>query len=332
MIHLILNDEAGASPRRLPFFLAMEEWAARRLPSEEYFFTWSVEPTVIIGRNQDLETEVDQEYCGNKGIMIVRRRSGGGCVYADRDNLMLSYISPHVDVLGTFADYTARVCDALGRLGLDAVASGRNDITIGGKKVSGTAFFHLPGRSIVHGTMLFDTNFENMMNAITPSRAKLESNRVKSVESRITTLKSLLPDLTIDVLDKVLTDTLTDSCLVLDEKAVSEIEQIEQSYYRPEWLERGRRVPTVRVKNVGEIALVADCDSNGFIKDIDVAGDSFVLRDLSGLADTVRGAALDRAVLSARLAGTNVADYVAGLDNETFIRLLLDSKITETIS
>ncbi len=113
--------------------------------------------------------------------------------------------------------------------------------------------------------MLFDEIFQNMMNAIPPSRAKLESNRFKSVESCITTLKSLLPDLTIDVLDKVLTDTLTDSCLVLDEKAVSEIEQIEQSYYRPEWLERGRRVPTVRVKNVGEIALVADCDSNVFI-------------------------------------------------------------------
>ena len=122
---------------------------------------------------------------------------------------MMSYIAPRIDVLGTFADYTARVCAALGSLCLDAAVSGRNDITVGGKKVSGTAFYHLPGRSIVHGTMLYDTNFENMMNAITPSRAKLESNMVKSVESRITTLKSLLPALTHKELKAALNRNIT---------------------------------------------------------------------------------------------------------------------------
>ncbi|MDE6396253.1 MAG: lipoyltransferase [Muribaculaceae bacterium] len=332
MIHLTLNDEAGARPRRLPFFLAMEEWAAAQLPADEYFFTWSVEPTVIIGRNQDLETEVDREYCAARGIEIVRRRSGGGCVYADRDNLMLSYVSPRIDVLGTFADYTARVCKALAALGIDAVVSGRNDITVGGKKVSGTAFYHLPGRSIVHGTMLYDTDFENMMKAITPSRAKLESNMVKSVESRITTLRSLLPGLTLEELNTALIRNITDSSLVLDNRAVSEIEQIEQRYYRHEWIERRQTSPTVRIKGVGDIALTPRCNEDGSIDSFEIGGDAFVLKDTSELVNRVRGAKKDADALARRLEETDVSDFIAGLTNATFIDLLLKPKETETIS
>lgn len=332
MIHLILNDEAGARPRRLPFFLAMEEWVAVQLPPDEYFFTWSVEPTVIIGRNQDLASEVDRGYCAERGIEIVRRRSGGGCVYADRDNLMLSYISPHIDVLGTFADYTARVCNALASLGIAAVVSGRNDITVGGKKVSGTAFYHLPGRSIVHGTMLYDTDFDNMMNAITPSRAKLESNMVKSVESRITTLRTLLPSLTLEELNTALIRNITDSVLVLDDRAVSEIEHIEQRYYSPGWLESGRRASTVRVNGVGEIAVVPRYDDNGLIDGFELAGDAFVLKDMSELVNLVRGVQKDADALVRRLNGTDVSDFIAGLTNDTFIGLLLAPKETETIS
>lgn len=325
MIHLILNDEAGARPRRLPFFLAMEEWVAVQLPPDEYFFTWSVEPTVIIGRNQDLASEVDRGYCAERGIEIVRRRSGGGCVYADRDNLMLSYISPHIDVLGTFADYTARVCNALASLGIAAVVSGRNDITVGGKKVSGTAFYHLPGRSIVHGTMLYDTDFDNMMNAITPSRAKLESNMVKSVESRITTLRTLLPSLTLEELNTALIRNITDSVLVLDDRAVSEIEHIEQRYYSPGWLERGRsNRPTVHIDGVGEIALTLRLNDDGRIDGLDIDGDPFVIGDVGVISSAMAGAVPDHESLSQRLAGIDTSRFISGLTTERFIELSLN--------
>ena len=91
MIYVSLpNDEQ----RKLPFYLAVEEYVARELPAGDYFFMWQVQPTVIFGRNQLIEAEVDIDYCRANGIATYRRKSGGGCVYADLDNIMFSYITP----------------------------------------------------------------------------------------------------------------------------------------------------------------------------------------------------------------------------------------------
>ena len=79
--------------RRLTFYLAMEEYVARHFDGNDYFFMWQVEPTVIFGRNQLIENEVNMDYCHKHGINTFRRKSGGGCVYADMDNIMFSYIT-----------------------------------------------------------------------------------------------------------------------------------------------------------------------------------------------------------------------------------------------
>ena len=142
MINVILPD---SSPHRLPFYLTMEEWIARRLPAGDYFFTWQVDPTVIFGRNQDIDKEVDLDYCRRHGIAFYRRRSGGGCVFADRSNIMFSFITPSEQVVTTFSRYTSLVARMLQSLGLDAEAGGRNDITVGGRKVSGQRFLSPAG-------------------------------------------------------------------------------------------------------------------------------------------------------------------------------------------
>lgn len=236
MKHVILPKSAASARRRLPFYLAMEEWVAGALPEGEYFFTWRVAPTVIYGHCQDVAAEVDMAYCRSHGIEFYRRKSGGGCVYADMDNIMLSYICPGADVEPTFARYTAMVAGALRGMGLDAVPSGRNDVEIGGRKVSGGAFYRMADRSIAHSTMLFDTDMEHMLRAITPSKAKLESHKVKSVEARITTISPMLPGMTIEEFNRRLIASVTDSEIVLSEAQVAEIENLEQFYYRPEWL------------------------------------------------------------------------------------------------
>lgn len=146
----------------------MEEWIARHLSPDDYFFIWRVKPTVICGRNQDIEKEVNLPYCRTHGIDVVRRRSGGGCVYADMNNWMFSFITPDEVVSTTFGRYTTLIAGMLRSLGFDASATGRNDIYIYNRKVSGNAFYHMPGRSIVHGTMLYDIDVERMTNAITP--------------------------------------------------------------------------------------------------------------------------------------------------------------------
>ena len=90
MKYISLPDE---KVRRLSFYLAMEEFVARRLDEPDGFFLWQVEPSVIFGRNQVVENEVNLDYCKAHGIKVYRRKSGGGCVYADMDNLMWSFIT-----------------------------------------------------------------------------------------------------------------------------------------------------------------------------------------------------------------------------------------------
>ncbi|MDE5839156.1 MAG: lipoyltransferase, partial [Paramuribaculum sp.] len=94
--------------RPLPFYLAMEEWLARNF-NEDFFFTWQVDPTVICGRNQIVDLEVDIDFCRKNSINICRRKSGGGCVFADRKNIMFSYITNSTSVTTDFIAYTSRI-------------------------------------------------------------------------------------------------------------------------------------------------------------------------------------------------------------------------------
>lgn len=281
---------------------------ARTLPEGEYFFVWNVEPTVICGRHQDIPVEVDLAYCRSHGIDVVRRKSGGGCVYADLDNLMLSYISPLTDVQSAFKAYTEMVAGALRGLGVAAEASGRNDVLIGGRKVSGGAFLRLPGRSIAHSTMLVSTNFENMLNAITPDRSKLEAHRVKSVKSHITTLSEHLPSLTVDALASHLIEAVTDSELTLTREQVGEIEAIEQTYYDPQWLlldgeatRHGRRI-----EGVGTIRPIVEMDGDT-IKSMALKGDFFNSSDFTPILDRCAGLPLEAERLEKALVGIDQA-------------------------
>ena len=187
MKYVVLTDQ---KERRLSFYLAMEEYVARHLgEDDDLFFMWQVRPTVIFGRNQSLESEVNVDYCRQHGIEMYRRKSGGGCVYADECNIMMSYISKDENVGLTFNRFVNMLLLVLRKMGIEATGTSHNDVMIGDKKVSGAAFYHLPGRSIVHSTMLYDTNMEHMLNAITPSMEKLQSKGIKSVRQRITLLK-----------------------------------------------------------------------------------------------------------------------------------------------
>lgn len=323
MINVILPD---SSPHRLPFYLTMEEWIARRLPAGDYFFTWQVDPTVIFGRNQDIDKEVDLDYCRRHGIAFYRRRSGGGCVFADRSNIMFSFITPSEQVVTTFSRYTSLVARMLQSLGLDAEAGGRNDITVGGRKVSGNAFYHLPGRSIVHGTMLYDTDLAHMAGAITPSRSKLESKKVASVESHITTLCRHL-DIDINEFIDYATRYLADSTLQLSASQVEEIEEMSQPYYTREWIYGRRNARSIskdrRIEGVGEFNIDIERDGDR-IRDIEMHGDFFITGDLDSLLDKIKGTEATPAALAGAIAETDCGSVIAGLEADDLIRIILD--------
>ena len=221
--------------RQLSFYLAMEEYVARHMQEPDCFFMWQVAPTVIFGRNQVVENEVNLEYCREHDIRLVRRKSGGGCVYADMDNLMLSMVTDGDNVGFTFNRFVTMIQLALHKIGVSATSTAHNDIMIGDRKVCGTAFYQLPGRSIVHSTMLYDTNMQHMLNAITPSAEKLEKKGIQSVRQRITLLKDHTP-LSLDEIKQKIRDTLCDGELVLTEEQVAGIEEIEQTYLKQDFI------------------------------------------------------------------------------------------------
>ena len=236
MVNVVLPDDKD---RSLAFFLAMEEFVAREIEGEA-FFVWRVAPTVIFGRNQVLENEVNQEYCRENGVEIVQRKSGGGCVYSDKGNIMISYVSGRGADRGivseVFEKYLSELTSCLCSLGLEAEKSGRNDILVGGRKVSGNAFHQLPDRSIVHGTLLYDTDMDALEVAIRPPVEKLERHGVASVRQRVVNIAELVTPTShealksVEALEKYIVDYFTEGEVRLNEDDVRRIEEIATGY------------------------------------------------------------------------------------------------------
>ncbi len=234
MIHIQVPSD-----KRLVWYLAMEEYIGhtiRHYP-EGVFFTWVVDPTVVFGRHQVMEQEVNMAFCHANNIQAYRRKSGGGCVYADRGNLMLSQIVPNTHAEQVFQQYLDKVAALLRELGLPAVKSEHNDILVDGHKVSGNACYTLRECTIVHGTMLYDVDFDMLQAAISPTRQKLEKHGVQSVRQRVCNLRPMLAqthdigELADHLINRLCTKSI---CLT---KADSEaIDTIEQTYLNPEFI------------------------------------------------------------------------------------------------
>ena len=232
-----INLPEAHEVRSLSFYLAMEEFVARYVDADDCFFMWQVEPSVIFGRNQMIENEVNLTYCQEHHIQVYRRKSGGGCVYADSDNVMLSYISKGDNVGLAFNRFIQMMLLVMRKMGVEAVGTRHNDILIGDKKVCGTACYHIDGRNIVHSTMLYDTNMEHMLQAITPSQEKLQSKGIQSVRQRITLLKDHVT-LSLEEVKALIRQTLCSDERTLTAGEVAEIEQLEQEYLRKDFINK----------------------------------------------------------------------------------------------
>ncbi len=171
-------------------YLAMEADMVKTI-QEPTFFTWVVSPTVIYGRHQCAEAEVNEAYCHAHGIAVVQRQSGGGCVYADRGNLMISFVSPSTRSQEVFDQFLVLLSGALRQLGYEAVTTAHNDVLVGDRKVCGTACYTTPTGTVVHACMLYNVNLTDLEAAITPSEAKLAKHAVASVRQRVRNLREI---------------------------------------------------------------------------------------------------------------------------------------------
>ena len=180
--------------------LALEEilcsYAAEK--GETVMFLWQNRLCCVIGINQNPWLECDVEAMDKAGALLVRRRTGGGAVCHDLGNLNFSFCAPK----GSFDTKkgNAIVLSALRTLGINAAASGRNDICVSGKKISGSAFRHSGDFSLHHGTLLVNSELSLFPKFLTPDSQKLNAKGVRSVEARVANLSDFAPDVTVEVL------------------------------------------------------------------------------------------------------------------------------------
>jgi len=335
---LPLDVPAG---RELVFYLSVEEYVAGSLPSflegtpfEGVFFLWRTPPTVIFGRNQVMEAEVDRNFCREKGITLSRRKSGGGCVYSDSGNIMVSCILPSTDVKDVFGMFLSALEGFLRSVGVDASISGRNDVMAGGRKVSGNAFLRMTSSSVIHGTLLYDCDLETMQRAITPHPDKVKSKGVDSVRSHVANISSLMEDpLPIGEFMEKLKEYFCGSTapVALSPSSFEEVLKVEETYLDPSFISGRKHSYSIergaRVDGVGEVDVEMDLEGDS-IQGLHLGGDFLSLRegidDL--LSERLRGRPDDREAAEKALEGLVMENYVLNLTSKAFLDVAFGKK------
>ena len=311
---------------QLPFYFAVEEYVARHYTDDDYFMGWRVNPTVMLGRNQLIDNEVNTDYCKEHKIDIFRRKSGGGCIYADKGCIQFSYISRAVNANEAFAAYMQRMADLLKGLKIDAQLSGRNDILINGTKVSGCAFYQLSNRSVLHNSLLFDTQLDHLSNALTPAKEKLQSKGVASVRQRVTNVATYTQLDILAFMDYVRQDMCGTEVLELTEEDMKEVAEIEKELSSDNFVygknPKYSLVRKHRFEGVGTLEAHIELKNN-IIGSINMVGDYFLLGDIDhDFLYLLKGCEFTREAVEERLENIDLSTIIRGLKLRQFLRLL----------
>ena len=313
---------------QLPFYFAVEEYVARHYTDDDYFMGWRVNPTVMLGRNQLIDNEVNTDYCKEHKIDIFRRKSGGGCIYADKGCIQFSYISRAVNANEAFALYMQRMADLLKGLKIDAQLSGRNDILIDGTKVSGCAFYQLSNRSVLHNSLLFDTQLDHLSNALTPAKEKLQSKGVASVRQRVTNVATYTQLDILSFMDYVRQEMCGTEVLELTEEDMKGVAEIEKELSSDDFV-YGKNpkysfVRKHRFEGIGTLEAHIELKNN-IIGSINMVGDYFLLADIDhDFLSLLKGCEFTREAVEERLENIDLSTIIRGLKLRQFLRLLFE--------
>ena len=221
--------------------MAFDEWLLQCGPDEPVFRLWRNEPSVIIGHNQVAAQEVNLDYLEEHGIKLARRVTGGGAVYHDLQNLNYSFAGPVTGEEGVIS-YPELFASALRSLGVPAEVSGRNDIFVEGRKISGYARSVWHNRELVHGTLMYNVDIDTLTEALNvEGSSKLNLKGVSSVRSRVTNVRDFLPQFaSLDELQAKLQSLLSKELgtpLQLTKSQLAEIDKLaSEKFAAPEWL------------------------------------------------------------------------------------------------
>lgn len=173
------------------FNLAVEEYLLKER-QEDFFMLWQNEPCVVVGKNQNVLNEINEDFVRKNNVKVVRRISGGGAVYHDLGNLNFTFIINDTEnSLRNYKKFLTPIVEVLSSLGVKAEISERNDLLIDGLKFSGNAQYKHKNRLLHHGTILFESSLEDIVSALKTKYNK-KGKWVKSMPSPMTNIKSYL--------------------------------------------------------------------------------------------------------------------------------------------
>ena len=223
-----------------PYFnLATEEYLITNPHiTDEILLLWQNNNTIVIGRNQNTIEEINNEYVRTKKVNVVRRLSGGGAVYQDLGNLNFTFIlDKNKDNARNYALFTKPIVNVLQNLGLNAKFSGKNDILVDDKKISGNAQYTYKNRILHHGTILFNVDMQMLPKVLKSDLDKLKSKGIKSVQARVTNILPLLnPSITIEEFKNLIIEQLKSTkntkIMEFSAKMIADIELLANNKYR----------------------------------------------------------------------------------------------------
>ena len=315
------------------FNMAFDEYALEQLPLDEpLFFLWQNRSAVIIGLNQNAYAEVDIDYLRQHNITLARRITGGGAVYHDLGNLNYTIVGRSSDIERDYPEYARHMLKALQALGLQAELSGRNDILVDGRKVSGYAKRVYKDRLMVHGTLMYDVDIDVLTHVLTPPTDKLAAKGIASVKSRVANLKNNLPQYAdiksfSQALELHLSRHHQDTEYRLTKSQLAEIRTIaETKFASPNWIYgRSPNSAMTYCKRLpcGNVTVHIDI-KKGIIAQCSIAGDFLGNTPIACIEKLLQGCLYERTALQQRLATVNIPNYLDGTDTDTFINLLFN--------
>lgn len=323
------------NPSTNPYFnLALDEYAMKHIDcDEDFFFLWQNAPSVIIGKNQNAAQEVNQKFIDENNIKVARRVSGGGAVYHDLNNLNFTFIV-NVDDPGKadFKKFVQPVIDALKTMGVEATASGRNDILIDGMKISGNAQRMANGKLMHHGTLMFDVNVDDLQNALNVDPTKIQSKGMKSVRSRVTNIKDHLPAGTTlqDFWDKLqffLSNGGQDDEIILTDADIAKVEYEAMSRFGTwDWIYGTS--PEFNLKNSkrfsgGKVEVVCNVEA-GKIQYIRFYGDYMFVNDVKDIEARLIGCRFKRDDVKGVLSTFELSHYFGSITVDELLEVIFD--------
>ncbi|MCH4888860.1 lipoate--protein ligase [Acidaminobacter sp. JC074] len=321
---IVLNENTSLS-----FNMAAEEYMMKCF-NDDIFMLWRAKRSVLIGKNQNALAEVNYDYVKENDIDVVRRLSGGGTVFCDLGNTNFAFIVTDKKSFSDFRKFTKPILEVLQKLGVNAEFSGRNDLTIEGKKFSGNAQYKYKDRLLHHGTLLFSSDLGDLTKSINPPKIKYESKGISSVKSRVTNIKAHLKD-DIDIIkfrqliNQHILETVEDAEFYeFTDEDIKKIEEIENQRFKTwEWNYGNSPKYTSYRSNKfsGGVLEVYYEITKGKIAGVKMFGDFFSRFDVADIESALIDVTHEENAIKETLNQFNLDDYLKNITADEIISL-----------